>query len=123
MQGKETIGSIQKKLEQKRGLDFKRLFGELPQIKKIQIIGIKKNRLLEVWVMRDNVNGGASSVKLAEYEFTNYSGIQGPKLMRGDRQIPEGFYGIEYLNPNSKFYLSLKLTFPNAFDLEMGEKR
>ena len=33
------------------------------------------------------------------------SGTLGPKLREGDRQVPEGLYGIESLNPNSLFHL------------------
>ncbi len=50
------------------------------------------------------------------YPMTSFSGKLGPKLREGDRQIPEGVYGIEYLNPNSAFYLSLKVSYPNASD-------
>lgn len=50
------------------------------------------------------------------YEMTGFSGSLGPKLEEGDRQIPEGIYGIEYLNPNSRFHLSLKVSYPNEFD-------
>lgn len=40
----------------------------------------------------------------------------GPKLRQGDEKIPEGFYGVDLLNPNSAFYVSLHVTYPNAFD-------
>jgi len=50
------------------------------------------------------------------YPMTAFSGSLGPKLREGDGQIPEGIYGIEYLNPNSSYYLSLKVTYPNASD-------
>ena len=50
------------------------------------------------------------------YPMTAFSGTLGPKLCEGDGQIPEGVYGIEYLNPNSSYYLSLKVTYPNASD-------
>lgn len=50
------------------------------------------------------------------YKMTNFSGKPGPKLREGDGQIPEGIYGVEYLNPNSAFHLSIKVTYPNAFD-------
>lgn len=56
------------------------------------------------------------------YEMTGFSGRLGPKLREGDGQIPEGVYGIEYLNPNSAFHLSLKVSYPNAFDREMAGK-
>lgn len=50
------------------------------------------------------------------YPMTGFCGTLGPKLREGDRQIPEGIYGIEYLNPNSSYYLSLKVSYPNASD-------
>ena len=50
------------------------------------------------------------------YSMTAFSGTLGPKLREGDGQIPEGIYGIEYLNPNSRYYLSLKVSYPNASD-------
>jgi len=31
--------------------------------------------------------------------------------------VPEGIYSIAGLNPNSSFHLSLKLNYPNSFDL------
>lgn len=51
------------------------------------------------------------------YPMTAFSGTLGPKLREGDGQIPEGVYGISYLNPNSSYYLSLKVTYPNASDM------
>lgn len=44
------------------------------------------------------------------------SGTQGPKLREGDLQVPEGFYRIELLNPQSSFHVSLRLDYPNDFD-------
>ena len=53
---------------------------------------------------------------IKEYPFTAFSGELGSKLKEGDRQIPEGIYEVEYLNPNSSFYLSIKVNYPNEFD-------
>lgn len=50
------------------------------------------------------------------YHMTGFSGGPGPKLREGDGQIPEGVYGVECLNPNSAFHLSLKVSYPNEFD-------
>lgn len=50
------------------------------------------------------------------YLMTGFSGTLGPKLKEGDGQIPEGVYGIEYLNPNSSYYLSMKVSYPNDAD-------
>jgi len=44
------------------------------------------------------------------------SGRLGPKLRRGDKQVPEGVYRIILLNPSSHFDLSMELSYPNAFD-------
>jgi murein L,D-transpeptidase YafK len=50
------------------------------------------------------------------------SGKLGPKLREGDRQVPEGLYRIESLNPNSRFHLSLRVNYPNAFDRDMAAR-
>jgi murein L,D-transpeptidase YafK len=44
------------------------------------------------------------------------SGVAGPKLREGDRQVPEGVYCLRELNPNSLFHLSLWIDYPSAFD-------
>ncbi len=35
--------------------------------------------------------------------------------------MPEGFYAIDRFNPNSAYYLSLGLNYPNAADRALGE--
>ena len=40
----------------------------------------------------------------------------GKKRMQGDKKTPEGSYVIDWRNPNSKFYLSLHINYPNAQD-------
>ena len=50
------------------------------------------------------------------YPIYGASGVLGPKLRGGDGQVPEGFYAIEYLNPNSVAHLSLALSYPNSYD-------
>lgn len=42
----------------------------------------------------------------------------GAKTAEGDGRTPEGAYTIEYKNPNSQFHLSLKISYPNALDIE-----
>jgi hypothetical protein len=54
------------------------------------------------------------------YPVLGASGGLGPKLREGDKQVPEGVYAVESLNPNSKFHLSLRLSYPNGFDREMA---
>lgn len=56
------------------------------------------------------------------YPILGASGGPGPKLVEGDRQVPEGVYSVTFLNPNSKFHLSMRLDYPNRFDREMAKK-
>ena len=85
--------------------------------KNLTLIGLKHERILEVWTEK---NG--KKIHLTSYPFTAFSGILGPKFKEGDRQIPEGIYGIGYLNPNSKYHLSMNINYPNAFDKRMAKK-
>ena len=41
---------------------------------------------------------------------------QGHKRFQGDERTPEGRYTIDYGNPQSSFYLSLHISYPNAAD-------
>jgi len=85
--------------------------------KKLTLIGLKHEQLLEVW---GEHNG--KKIYITTYPFTAFSGHLGPKLREGDRQIPEGIYKIGYLNPNSKFHLSININYPNAFDKKVAKK-
>lgn len=79
---------------------------------RLVLVGIKDERRLELY-------GAASDGKLRylrDYRVLGASGDPGPKLREGDRQVPEGVYPIELLNPNSRFHLSLRVGYPNAFD-------
>jgi len=50
------------------------------------------------------------------YPVLAASGSWGPKLREGDLQVPEGIYPIDTLNPNSSFYLSMRVGYPNRGD-------
>ena len=84
-------------------------FQNLPE--KVLIAAFKEEQILEVYGARDD-----KWVLIQKYPFTAMSGKLGPKLKEGDRQIPEGIYNIEYLNPNSSYHLSMKVNYPNEFD-------
>lgn len=47
----------------------------------------------------------------------------GTKQKQGDGATPEGDYYITHKNPNSKFYLSLGVSYPNRRDAEAGLRR
>ncbi|KGB28036.1 lipoprotein [Candidatus Liberibacter solanacearum] len=76
----------------------------------------KEENILEIW----KYTYDAQYILLKQYKICAWSGIVGPKIETGDRQSPEGFYYIGWnnLNPNSKYYLSINIGFPNEFDRE-----
>jgi len=43
---------------------------------------------------------------------------EGPKLREGDGKTPEGEYYVSVKNPDSRFYLSLGISYPNRIDAE-----
>lgn len=84
--------------------------------KRLILAAFKRERRLDV------IAKTADGLKfIKSYPFTAFSGQLGPKLRQGDRQIPEGIYKISYLNPNSSYYLSMKLSYPNALDKKMSK--
>ncbi|HYH08093.1 MAG TPA: L,D-transpeptidase family protein [Thermoanaerobaculia bacterium] len=84
--------------------------------KEIAILVFKRERRVAVWV-----RGNRAWKFLRAYPVFAASGGAGPKLREGDRQVPEGVYRIEHLNPNSSYHLSMKVSYPNAFDRRMAK--
>lgn len=82
----------------------------------VSLVTFKDTRLMELWVQDKE-----RWVHIKDYRVKGMSGHAGPKLREGDRQVPEGFYRIERLNPNSAFHLSIKLDYPNDFDRERAK--
>ncbi|NHZ62511.1 L,D-transpeptidase family protein [Massilia genomosp. 1] len=46
----------------------------------------------------------------------------GRKLRQGDRKTPEGSYVITHKNPQSQYYLSLGISYPNLDDAALARK-
>lgn len=80
---------------------------------KLVLVGLKQEKTLELYASDD---AGAALRFVRSYPVLAASGALGPKLAEGDLQVPEGLYRIESLNPNSRFHLSLRVDYPNAFD-------
>ncbi|MBK9081518.1 MAG: murein L,D-transpeptidase [Rhizobiales bacterium] len=78
----------------------------------------KKEAELEVWKMKAD----GKYVHVKTYPMCRWSGQLGPKRTEGDRQVPEGFYTIApgQMNPNSNYYLSFNVGYPNAYDRAHG---
>jgi hypothetical protein len=88
----------------------------------LALLVFKDERRLEIWARNDRDTGEAGTwMPIDARLIFAASGGPGPKLRRGDRQVPEGLYRLVLLNPNSRFHLSMKLDYPNAFDVAQAE--
>ena len=78
----------------------------------------KQEAEFEIWKMKSD----GQYALLKTYPMCRWSGQLGPKLREGDRQVPEGFYTIApgQMNPNSHYYLSFNVGYPNAYDRALG---
>nr|WP_246775958.1 murein L,D-transpeptidase family protein [Methylobacterium aquaticum] len=78
----------------------------------------KQESEIEVWKRAAD----GRFVHLKTFPICRWSGQLGPKTRNGDRQAPEGFYSVasRQLNPNSAYYLSFDVGYPNAYDRAHG---
>lgn len=81
-------------------------------------IGLKEEKILQVYA-KSSTNGFSF---IRAYPIQAASGVAGPKLREGDKQVPEGIYDIELLNPNSSYHLSMRIGYPNASDRAQAAK-
>ena len=84
----------------------------------IALVAIKDEKSLELHARAE----GKPWKLIHRYPVMAASGTSGPKLRQGDMQVPEGVYGISFLNPDSRFHVSLRVNYPNAFDRQMAAK-
>lgn len=83
---------------------------------KLVFIGLKEEKVLQIYAKY-----ATNDFKFVrEYPIQAASGVAGPKLREGDKQVPEGVYPIELLNPNSSYHLSMRIGYPNTFDREQA---
>jgi murein L,D-transpeptidase YafK len=74
----------------------------------------KQEAEFEIWKQKSD----GQYALLKTYPMCRWSGQLGPKTREGDHQVPEGFYTIApgQMNPNSHYYLSFNVGYPNAYD-------
>jgi hypothetical protein len=84
----------------------------------IALVAVKDEKGLELHARAE----GSAWTLIHRYRVLAASGGAGPKLLRGDKQVPEGVYRISFLNPNSAYHVSLRVNYPNAFDRKMAAK-
>ena len=84
----------------------------------VLIRSYKKESELEVW--KRKADGRYALLKT--FPMCRWSGQLGPKVREGDRMAPEGFYAITpaQMNPNSSYYVSFNMGYPNAYDRSLG---
>ena len=82
----------------------------------IALVAIKDEKALELYAKSSS---GAWQY-VHSYKVLAASGTLGPKLRKGDLQVPEGVYGIAFINPNSKYHVALRLDYPNSLDKQMA---
>src|SRR3954471_7862712 len=84
----------------------------------ILIRAYKKEAEMEVWKKARS----GRFVLIKTFPICRWSGQLGPKRRQGDRQTPEGFYAVTpgQMNPNSSYYLSFDIGYPNAYDRAQG---
>lgn len=117
--GKQTVSDVLMKYESETNSRLKPFFqkaGIQYPPSQLTLLAIKDTKQLELWVTHEN-----KQVYIRSYPILAASGVLGPKLKEGDKQVPEGIYSLAYLNPNSAFHLSMKLNYPNQFDLKNAQ--
>lgn len=115
--GKRTVTQVLNNLAPQMDQLWAKRFPKkiIPFSEPLQLLVFKEEKKLEVWLKNTRKH-------LKTYKILAASGTAGPKLKRGDRQVPEGLYKIEGLNPNSRFLLSMKLNYPHKNDLKWAQK-
>jgi murein L,D-transpeptidase YafK len=83
----------------------------------ILLRAFKKEGALELWAAGSEAG---PYVLLKAYGICATSGVLGPKRRFGDEQVPEGFYDLDFFNPQSNFFLSMHINYPNTADRILG---
>ena len=76
----------------------------------------KMECIMEVWIQKAD----GKYIKFKEFDIYALSGLLGPKRQEGDKQVPEGYYYIKEFNPQSNYYLSLGINYPNESDMKLS---
>ncbi|WII70641.1 L,D-transpeptidase family protein [Bdellovibrio sp. 22V] len=83
--------------------------------KKVDRLLVSKDRR-EMYLMKDEV-------VLKTYKVAFGLQPRGHKQFEGDNKTPEGIYYIDGKNPQSAYYLSLHVSYPNKSDVEFARSK
>ena len=78
----------------------------------------KQEQIIEIWLKSQHKT---QYQLFKSYTICAPSGTLGPKRHQGDLQVPEGFYEVSSFNPQSDYYLSLGINYPNKSDKIIGK--
>ncbi len=78
-----------------------------------KIVVYKEKRILQL-IHHDKI--------LKTYKIALGGNPKGHKNFEGDKKTPEGHYKIITKNPHSQFYKSLRISYPNAKDIQFAKK-
>lgn len=65
----------------------------------------------------------SDSVPIKEYRIALGSNPVGHKRQNGDGRTPEGAYILDYRNPDSRYHLSMHVSYPNSQDKDSAMAR
>jgi murein L,D-transpeptidase YafK len=85
----------------------------------VLIRAFKIEKELDIW-LRNHKDEKFALYK--SFPICETSGRPGPKRREGDLQVPEGIYEIKSFNENSKYHLSMLISYPNKSDKIKGKK-
>lgn len=91
--------------------------GSEPKMKRIwadQVVVEKSKRRMTLLH-----NGGV----MREYRIRLGERPRGHKVRQGDERTPEGDYFLDWRNPNSRFYKSIHISYPNKWDIRLARIR
>lgn len=83
----------------------------------LKMLGLKAEKSLEIYAAGKDKD----LTYICTYPILGTSGVLGPKLKEGDKQMPEGFYRIREFEPNSSYHVALRVDYPSEFDKQMGK--
>jgi murein L,D-transpeptidase YafK len=77
---------------------------------------LPKAELIEVYKSERTMYLVHDNVRYAQYAISLGDAPIGHKQQEGDERTPEGRYTIDFKNSNSRYHLSLRISYPNEAD-------
>lgn len=112
----QVVGAVGRAADMRLRPDFWRAGVPYPPAQ-VVLLAFKEEKRMEIHAAGES----GEFRRVRSYPILAASGTAGPKKREGDLQVPEGFYEIELLNPNSNFHLSLRVNYPNNEDVAQAK--